>query len=254
MANIIRGTYAALLFDVHVPHHDRPALNIALSVMEDTKPKHIHIPGDFYDCPQISSHLKDIARMSRFKEDRQAGGAVLDRIQATSPNATIDWEEGNHEERWKRYILTQAHEISDLPELSAENVFNLKSRNIRYHKYMEPVDQWGVKIVHGNIARNISGATSRAMLAKYGCTGVSGHAHRREQVMHRSFNETNEWHTSGCLCTLNPEYTSNPNWNHGFVLLYMMKHYRRAHILPVAIIDGQAVVNGRGYEFEDAIA
>jgi hypothetical protein len=254
VANIIRGEYAVVISDLHIPHQNPAAEAIVLAVCRDLKPSIVVQNGDQLDCPQISNHLKDPTQMNRFRRDRELLDHWNDRLKLASPGAKHYWLDGNHENRWKRYILTNASEISDLPELEPKNLFHHVQHGFEYHEYMEPIFPYGICVLHGNVARNISGATSRAMLSKWGCSGISGHAHRREQVMHRDYSGTSEWHVSGCLCDLNPKYTTNPNWNLGFNLIYYMKHYTQGHILPVAIIDGQAVVNGRGYEFEDGFA
>jgi hypothetical protein len=251
MANILRLETAVVLGDLHIPYNDPVCESLALAIIADTKPAYVIQNGDMMDCPQISRHLKDPSKMNRFKQDRDTLDLWQVRLRKAAPTAKHVWIDGNHEDRWQKYLLTQAHEISDLDELAPVNIFHHKAHGIEWHKYKTLYKLWNNLIVHGDVARNISGASARAYLSKYGMSGVNNHIHREEQIIHRSVNELAYWYGLGCLC-VDPDYMLHANWSRGIGVMYNAKHYERAHIQPVSFINGQAVLNGRGYEMEDA--
>lgn len=50
------GSVIGVLSDVHVPHHDRPAVELAVQCLEDAGTTHVILNGDIADCGPASRH------------------------------------------------------------------------------------------------------------------------------------------------------------------------------------------------------
>lgn len=246
MPAVHTGTVTALLFDVHIPEHSTPAVKAALEVISYVKPQRIVYGGDILDCPQISSFVQNPITASRIENDRDELALFLDTVKKRAPQAEQIWLDGNHEDRWRKYLATRAPELAGLKELRPENFFGLKERGIKWHPYGAKVMIDGVLATHGNVVRKFAGYTGKAMFEKYRTSGVSGHVHRGAIYRERSYSGDGFWMEVPCLCDLDPEYINDvANWQQGMGLLYHKRGWKTARPELVSIVDGQAMMGGR---------
>lgn len=101
---------------------------------------------------------------------------------------------------------------------------------------------------HGNKVRAQSGYTARAEHETYGMSGASGHTHRLSQFYHRDRNGNHVWVETGCTCSLSPDYTPDPDWQNGCVLLTINKDNGAFQVESIYVHNGNAVVRGKIYE------
>jgi hypothetical protein len=100
---------------------------------------------------------------------------------------------------------------------------------------------------HGNVVRQKSGYTANAEHSKYGMSGASGHTHRLSQFYHRDHNGNHVWLETGSTCDLNPEYTPDPDWQNGFVVLTLHRETGAFQAESVYIHNGNAIYRGKEY-------
>jgi hypothetical protein len=107
-------------------------------------------------------------------------------------------------------------------------------------------------VTHGHIARKHSGYTAKGMLDTYGVSGISGHTHRAgtHYLKDESVGQAGAkvWYENGCLCDLDPEYCTSPNWQHlisvGYFINGGQRHTGRFHIIPIPIVKSKIFFDG----------
>ena len=108
--------------------------------------------------------------------------------------AQVDYLEGNHEFRLRRYVINNtlenyqlrpANRPDDPPALSVENLLGLKGLGIQYHSPYPEGRIWlndNASVSHGELIRPKSGATVQAILQNSRSTEFVGHVHRAESA------------------------------------------------------------------------
>jgi hypothetical protein len=143
----------------------------------------------------------------------------------------------------RRYLWSNARELSCLRSLTFENLFRLKKLRIEFADEQNPYQCGNLLFTHGSIVRKWAAYTAKAHYEKYGCCVIHGHTHRMGSFYHRTFIDTYGAWENGCLCTLNPEYAVCPDWQQGFSVVWFTGD--RFHVQQVPIIDGQFVYHGK---------
>jgi hypothetical protein len=100
---------------------------------------------------------------------------------------------------------------------------------------------------HGNVVRKWSGWSAKGEWERYGKSGASGHVHRLGMFFHRDWNGNHVWAETGCLCSLNPDYMRDPDWQQGFVVASFERSTGAFQVEPVYIHRGNAVWRGKVY-------
>lgn len=116
---------ALVLSDIHIPYHDKTALVTALQWGKDARADTIILNGDIADFFSVSFWEKD-PRKRRFAEELKAVQAFMETIRDTFPKARIVFKEGNHEERWQRYMFVKAPELLGIPAFEIPEMLGLK--------------------------------------------------------------------------------------------------------------------------------
>ena len=109
----VKGSKILVLSDVHIPYHDVEALTLAIDFGIQEKCDTIILNGDALDCHMISDFVKD-PKKRKFSEELYAMRTFLFELRQAFPNATIYYKEGNHEERYWRYMRVKAPELFDI--------------------------------------------------------------------------------------------------------------------------------------------
>ena len=241
--------------DVHFPFQDDSALSLLYQITGAIKPDLVACHGDLLDCYSISSFAKDLhLRPSLGREIEMATDhfALLNRL---APRARKLFIKGNHEDRLEREIKRmatkpEALEILRLPQVSESltwpSILGLGKLGWEYHEKRTILfDKLILK--HGDVVRKFSGYTAKAECEKYRKGGISGHTHRRGVFEHTDWNGVHGWWEHGCLCDLNPEYTEDPNWQSGFLVVTWSDDRSAYAVEEVRIHDGVTIFRGRTY-------
>lgn len=136
--------------------------------------------------------------------------------------------------RLERY-LKKHPELYSLNALKLPNLLNLDNYVIEYKD--KGFKLGSLKIIHGDMVRKFSSYTARGELEKHDSSGISSHTHRGGVYYYRTPERYLAWFESFCLCDLNPEYVSEPNWQQGFLYGHVEKD--SFAVTPIPIVDGK---------------
>lgn len=235
--------------DVHGIYVDRKSWSILLQVIYDIKPDRVIINGDFIDCYSISTFDKDPERDFNLQDEYEQANKLLDELQHIFKGEII-FVFGNHEARQLKNIWKNTPEYACIPELTIEGKLHLEERGIKFvkPKGKDAYYQLGkIKVGHFNKASQHSAYTEKWLVDKYGCCIVQGHSHRLGKHYKTIDNDTIVGVGSGCLCNLDPEYVSDPNWQQGFVVIDKLKNDKWFQIQDVPIINHTTLFKGKLY-------
>lgn len=202
--------------DIHFPYQDDKAVAAFIDYCNFYDPKIIVINGDVLDFYKLSRFSKDPAGKNP-KEEIEMAREFFKTLRGKCPKAKIYYTIGNHETRLEKYILDYAPQISCL----MDNVFQIMK--------LEDYDVIGcgsllvnnsVIFKHGSRLGSKSGLSAIKELEAHYLSGATGHTHRLAKFSTRKSGRRFVWFETGCLCTLDPEYMVDPDWEQGFVTLY----------------------------------
>ena len=216
-----------VLSDIHIPFQDDMALACALEFGVSNGATHIVLNGDLLDMYDVSRFLKE-AKRPRISEELEMTRNFFAYLRELFPTQAIFYKFGNHCERMRHYVLRNAREMSDIEDISLENLLRLE------HFRIIPVGREMIKlgklvILHGH--EMDSGAFSpvnpaKGMFTKAKASAIIGHHHTTSQHSESNLHgeEISTWST-GCLCELTPEYRpyGYTKWNHGFAFVVVEK-------------------------------
>ena len=252
---VIHGAQRILrLSDIHFPIHDEAALGAALNHGKEYDPTIILLDGDVADLHDFMRHEK--RSMKRYvREEVGCIVSFFDLLREEFPKARIIWKEGNHEERLRAYLISNAPALMDAEDEDDEDdeIFDLPGFVRLVSKRMDATlgVEWvnnkriiragELSIIHGHeLGRGGGGVNpARWLFLRTGENAICGHFHRTSEHSEPSLSrkQRGAWST-GCLCDLSPEYMPENKWNHGFATIdvdadggFMVSNHR--------IIDGR---------------
>jgi predicted phosphodiesterase len=215
---------ALILSDVHIPYHNREALMMALQYGKDFGADCIVLNGDIIDCYQLSNFCKD-PKERKFNEELSELHNFLSDLRENFKGEII-YKMGNHEERYERFLLTQAKDIEGItdPEgldiLSWESITHAKKYGHKIVTNKRIIKAGKLNIGHGHeFGKSIFSPVNpaRGFYLRAKCSFIGGHYHQTSEHIERDLNGSIAgcWST-GCLCDLNPAYMPLNRWNLGF--------------------------------------
>lgn len=210
----------ALLSDLHIPYHDRVAVQVALEHILAYKPSHIILNGDIADFFSVSFWEKD-PRKRNFSLEIASVKQFLKIVRNVFPEAIILYKEGNHEERYARYLAVKAPELLGIQALEFSKILCLDDYKITLIGDKRPILLGKrLHVIHGHeirwgITSPVNPARGFYMRGKECCIG--GHLHQSSSHSEKSMSESivSCWST-GCLCDMHPDYSPLNKWNLGF--------------------------------------
>lgn len=246
-------TETAFIFgDTHGIYYDPKCWSIILKLIKDIKPDKIYINGDFIDFYGISKFDKDPNREDDLQEEIDQANKLLDQLAVVAGDAQMHFIEGNHESRLRKFLWSKAPELASLRALTVEDQLKLKARGIIYHeaKGRSAYAKFGkIKIGHFDVALTNSAASEKKLVLKYADTIVQAHTHKLGKF-YKSFGTEDKLVVGvggGCVCKLDPEYCSDPDWHQGAVVINKVVGANRYHIQDIPIIKHETLFNGKIY-------
>lgn len=243
--------------DFHYPFQDDKAVDVFLKFVKQEQPNCIIINGDLADFWEISKYDRVPRTGVRFDEELKMVHEFFARLRKACPAAKIDLIEGNHEFRFKSYLIRKAPELYGLGRLTLEDLFECHQYHVRYHPLKEGQSRFGDNAIkvgklyvgHWNKVSKHAGYTVKNLIDDKGVSLTQGHTHRVGQHTRRLFDGSivGGWEI-GCLCDLNPSYMSMPNWQHGFAVVYLKRETGRFHVYPILMIDYEFIWNGKSFK------
>jgi hypothetical protein len=236
-----------ILHDTHNPYHDAETLALVERFLQDIEFPYLLYGGDNNDFYGISRFDKNPARVDRLQEDIDSTKAMFYRHSKLFPNTEKILIGGNHEDRLRVFLWSNAAALSSLRCLGVPELFRLSDYGIDYVPYEQGLMiNNSFLVLHGNIASVHSGYTAKRMYEKHGGCGICGHCHRLGSFYKRDRFGTWGWWENGCLCHLNPDWIKNPNWVQGFSLVHFQG--KRFWVEQIPIIDHTLMYGGTVYK------
>jgi hypothetical protein len=214
------GTRLLALSDTQFPFVDEPLLEAVYTFVQDWKPNDIILNGDIVDMYEVSDFDKRPERaFSVQTELEMARDLMVSLKRYAAKDSNIWWIDGNHEERFNRYLWRKAAEIqfavADLPAL-----LHLDELAAGYVPYGKHVDYLGFVFTHGNFVSQFSAYTAKRHLDRYRSSGANGHTHRLGSYSVTDMHgRSHTWYEMGSLCRRDLDYVKGvANWQSGFLL------------------------------------
>lgn len=253
-----RDTVTALLYgDSHFPYQSEPVLAVIRAIATDTAPDFIVHVGDLVDCYNLSRFDKDPDRKENQQDEIDQAREHLATMRLASPSSRFVLLEGNHETRLQRTLWNLDGPASVLAQLTAFKkaitwpaLLGLEELGVEFVAANEQTKKSFLPkfiLKHGTAVRAKSGATAGAEQSKYNKSGASGHTHRLGVFYHRDANGSHVWVETGCTCSIDPDYCTDPDWQQGCVFLTFDKQTGAVAVEPVFIYRGLGVFRGTTY-------
>jgi hypothetical protein len=238
--------------DLHVPFHDPRAVGCFLGYIRDTKPNRLVLNGDIADFYALSKFSKNPKRELELQDELDATNDVLDALDSVMPEGSAkDFVLGNHCARLVRYLADNSRALHGLRALTLDELLHLTERGYNVVPMVgrdASLHVGRVEVGHFNIARKDSGASARALLLDRGCSVIQAHTHKLSAIYKRKRGTGEQiaaWEM-GCLCDLNPEYVTSPDWQQGFATITTCSS-GRYHVALHEILGGELLAGGRRY-------
>ena len=202
-------------------------------MLDNSKRFVIIFNGEIIDMAQISTFSRrrhDLLRSTTLQDDIDRTILLQDGFHEASPRASLHQIDGNHEDRLKRYLGTQAREIGSLRNLLMEEVFHYEQRGFAsYRPYGEGM--WladNLFVYHGSTVAQAPGQSVKKDVDRMGASVIVGHVHRRSHTRIRQGAHEHAGIENGCLCQVSAEYSPHTNWTHciTFVRVYDNRHWK----------------------------
>lgn len=216
--------------DVHIPYHDKGALELTLQFVLHFKPHRIFLIGDIADFYDPSSFLKDPDKVGRLQEEIDESVSFFTRIRTENPTAKILFIEGNHEERLSRYMKKNS-ELHSLRCLKLPYLFEFEDLNIDFLPYRDHYIYRDLWVGHGF---KTSIYCAHHMIRDLGMSGITGHTHRLSSCRKTHVGKTLSWYENGHLQYTPVEYLhGEPNWQLGFTAGYACGNTTLLYSIPI---------------------
>ena len=232
----IKGKKILILSDIHIPYHDVQALNVAIQSGIDENVDTVILNGDALDCHQLSDFVKD-PKKRKFKEELYAMRTFISELRQTFPKAEIIYKEGNHEERYWRFMRVKAPELVDIDAFDFSSLCHLDKHNVKWVEGKNKLNVGALSIFHGHeFGKQFmpSVNVARGLFLKTKANAMCGHHHQTAEHTERDVNGKviTCWGV-GCLSELSPDYNPYSKFNHGFAIItrgngkdFHVKNYR----------------------------
>ena len=242
---IIDAQKMLIMSDIHIPYHSVMAVEAVIEWAIGNAKKSgkrwdaILLNGDILDCYQLSSFDRD-PRVRSFKAELDAGKKFLTELQARF-DCPVYWVEGNHEQRYERFMLNKAPELLGINEYRFDNLLGMKERQCTYIRGKRIVKFDKLNIIHGHEYKSVIGGggvnPARGLFLRGKGNAVCGHWHQTSDHTEPTIDgKVISCWSLGCLSELHPHYMPLNRWNHGFGEVEMVNG--QFHFENHRIIDG----------------
>jgi len=236
--------------DMHGMRMDRAAMDALVRDLKVLDPDEIVLGGDMAECGGWLAKHQPIGFIAlldySYQEDVAATNWALDAIQKAAPNATIDYAEGQHEDRVERWIVDQvtanARDAEFLRSLcSLQTLLRLEDRGIKYYRrtevYGEGLPRGWFKKDNMHFVHELGTSKNAARAAVSDAAGnvTYFHTHRRDTSV-RVFPGVGMCEASnpGCLCVMQPVWQNSnvTDWSQGYQIEFISKggNYLVVHV------------------------
>jgi predicted phosphodiesterase len=236
-----------ILSDIHIPFHDRAAIEAVIERSKTLNPNCILINGDLCDFFSISRFDKNPTESS-LKKELDLTRQFLGWLRQTFPKARIVYKLGNHDEWFDKYLFRKAPELYGVTGVSLKHLTTAKIDSVQGVKDIEWLDDQqkimigklniyhGHELGKGSIAPPVNPA--RGLFMRTIECGLQGHLHKDSQHSETTANGKliTTWST-GCLCGLWPRYARVNKWTHSAAFVELNRG--QFSVTPLRVLNGQ---------------
>lgn len=257
--------------------HDETAMELGQIAIRETQPDRVVFLGDNLDLAPMSKFEQRPDWQNTTQQSIDRFSEYLAQTRANAPDAEIVVLEGNHEARFERNIrehnaelmgIRRANASKELGVLTLRFLLQADEMEIDYITGYPNGQYWledNLKARHGRMVRS-GGSTASGMVRKEDSSTVFGHIHRHElqyrTIPTRSGNKQIYAVSFGTMAKIDGSIPSKDlttdeynrvvpkaeNWQQGLGLIY--HNDRLSQPMPVHILDGQMMIEGKSYGIE----
>jgi hypothetical protein len=209
------------------------------------RPDSILVLGDFLDCFSVSAHDKDPRRLSQFSAEVKDAREGLEELELLGAEH-LYFDEGNHEYRLKRYLMTKAPALMDT--VSIPDALRLREHGWKFTKYMQH-SRIG-KLYHTHEAGHAGIHAVHATGHVFNHSVVFGHVHRLavsyfgSVTGERHFSASLGWLGDAAEADYMPEAKKSA-WQLGFGVVRVEPKSGNVHLQPIPIVDYRCILDGK---------
>jgi predicted phosphodiesterase len=231
-----------MLFDIHLPFHDKDALQTALEYGKEKGVDAIFIGGDMMDFYRLSFHEND-PRKCDIADELEMGREFLKYLRSNF-DCPIYFTKGNHEYRLERYLMVKAPELLNISDFDLSTLLRFGEHGVTEVPYMGKIYFGKLLIEHGDKMRGAGGVNpARTLLLRFKRAVICGHFHRHSEATQRVYDgDIQKAWSVGCLCELEPKYFPVNDWSHGAAIIEV------DHSTGNYVVDNFQIINGKVYK------
>lgn len=239
---VVNGKHTVgILSDIHAPYHDAGALEVAINHLKKAKCDVILLNGDTVDFHTLSRFDKE-PDAAKFATERDTVIKLLAYLRHKFPKARIIWKDGNHDERFIKFVMNRAPELFDEQLFSFENLFKFGKFGINYVSDKRRIMLGKLTVLHGHeVPAGISTPVNpaRGLFLRAKDSAICGHYHKTSEHTETTVNNkvVKCW-SIGCLCDLHPKYMPINGWNNGFAIV-KTEASGKFHVQNYSMIGGK---------------
>lgn len=206
--------------DIHLPYHDKRAIEAAVREAERRSVAGVILNGDVLDFYQCSRFSKDPSK-PRIKTEIEKGRQLLEWLRSRFPRARLVFKEGNHDERLRNFLADRAPELFDLDDLHLPNLLRADGVGVEWVGDRRVIQLGKLPVIHGHEYRGSGGVMpARWLFIRAWSNALCGHFHQPSHFPATSLDnrEMGVWST-GCACFLHPYYSRKNAWRHGYAVV-----------------------------------
>lgn len=230
--------------DSHIPNeHENYA--VALRACRAFAPDTIVLLGDWMDAESLSSHAPTKPGLTDFNAEVEYARARLDELDAVPGVSKKVYIMGNHEWRLERYLAERAPALFKSVSLPA--LLGLHERGWVSSAYHETYKLGKLNVTHDTGSAGLNAHRSAA--SDHMGSTVIGHTHRMAYEVRGKLSGAP--YVAAMFGWLGDpkkvdylHQAKAAHWTHGFGIGYVQDN-GVVHIVPVPIINGECVVEGR---------
>jgi len=228
-----------ILSDIHVPFHSLEALTCAIKYLREQEIDCLYLNGDTFDFYSISRHEKE-KDLRDFPREIEMARNFLQKLRDIFPTIPIYFKAGNHENRFQRYLFSQAEEFAGLHELQFDKFFRMDNLKIEWVEDWQGMEMGDLLVCHGHELMAGGMNPSQTTFNKTFCNTLIGHVHRTTSTIKKNgFKKFIHSYSTGCLTHLSPKYYPFAQHNHGFALVEIKDGLSKVQNLMIK--DGKIV-------------
>jgi len=237
-----------IIGDTHYPFEDKRTMKLINRFLVETQPDFLIYNGDLSDFYQLSVFAKDPARIPDLQKDINKVRGMFEYHKLMLPHTKRILIQGTHEYRFQKFLWSRAAELAGLDCMTVHELYGLDDYGIQDIPFEQGLLINDIFLVlHGDIASVHSGYTAKRQYEKNGGCGMCNHTHRGGSFYKTDRFGTWGWWENFCLCSLDPDWIKNPNWQQGFSLVHFTGH-KRFWVEQVPIIGHKFLYRGELYE------